>query len=420
MDDATRFQGLAGVAGILALCWAISENRRAISLRMVIGGLVLQVGLGVALLQSAAGRSVLDAAAAWVNSILACALDGARFLFGDKLVAADGPAGFVFAFQVLPTIVFVAALFAVLYHLGVMQLVIRGVAWVTARLLGSSGAETMNAAASIFLGQTEAPLTIRPFLARLTRSELLVVMVSGMGLVSGGMLAAYIGFIGGGDEGLRAAASRSLLTAILMTFPATIYLAKIVVPETDAPETLGRLALDDERPDANLIDAAARGTREGLMLAVNVGAILIAFIALVTLVNLGLGWLGGFLADPDLSIEKILGWLLAPLAWLIGVPWSECGTVGGLLGIRTVTNEAVAYQELGKLARGGGLGPRGTMLATIAMCSFANLSSIGIQVGGIGALVPERRADLARLGLKALMVATLATALSAAIAGVVA
>lgn len=420
MDDATRFQGLAGVAGILALCWAISENRRAISPRMVVGGLVLQVGLGVALLQSAAGRSVLDAAAAWVNSILACALEGSRFLFGDKLVASDGPAGFVFAFQVLPTIVFVAALFAVLYHLGVMQLVIRGVAWVTARLLGSSGAETMNAAASIFLGQTEAPLTIRPYLARLTRSELLVVMVSGMGLVSGGMLAAYIGFIGGGDEGLRAAASRSLLTAILMTFPATIYLAKIVVPETAAPETLGRLALDDARPDANLIDAAARGTRDGLMLAVNVGAILIAFIALVTLVNLGLGWLGGFLADPDLSVEKILGWLLAPLAWLIGVPWSECGTVGGLLGIRTVTNEAVAYQELGKLARGGGLGPRGTMLATIAMCSFANLSSIGIQVGGIGALVPERRADLARLGLKALMVATLATALSAAIAGVVA
>ncbi len=419
MDDATRLQGLFGVAAILGLTWAISENRRSISPRMVIGGLALQVGLGVALLRSAAGRSVLDAAAAWVNSILACALEGARFLFGEKLVAADGPVGFVFAFQVLPTIVFVAALFAVLYHLGVMQLVIRGVAWVTSRVLGSSGAETMNAAASIFLGQTEAPLTIRPYLARLTRSELLVVMVSGMGLVSGGMLAAYIGFIGGGDEPLRETASRSLLAAILMTFPATIYLAKIVVPETDAPETLGRLALDDARPDANLIDAAARGTRDGLLLAVNVGAILIAFIALVTLVNLGLGSLGGLLGDPDFSVQKILGWLLAPLAWAIGVPWSECGTVGGLLGLRTVTNEAVAYEELGKLVRDGGLGAKAAMLATIAMCSFANLSSIGIQVGGIGALVPERRSDLARLGLKALVVATLATALSAAIAGVV-
>lgn len=420
MNDLSRFQGLAGVAAILGLCWLLSENRRAISLRMVVGGLVLQVGLGVVLLQSAAGRRVLDAAAAWVNSILACALDGARFLFGEKLVASDGPVGFVFAFQVLPTIVFVAALFAVLYHLGLMQIVIKGVAWITARVLGSSGAETMNAAASIFLGQTEAPLTIRPFLGRLTRSELLVVMVSGMGLVSGGMLAAYIGFIGGGDAALRESASRSLLTAILMTFPATIFLSKIVVPETEAPETLGRLALDDARPDANLIDAAARGTREGLMLAVNVGAILIAFIALVTLVNLGLGWAGGLLGDPDFSVQKILGWLLAPLAWLIGVPWSEAGTVGGLLGLRSVTNEAVAYEELGKLARGDGLGSRSTMLTTIAMCSFANLSSIGIQVGGIGALVPERRADLARLGLKALVVATLATALSAAIAGVVA
>lgn len=418
--DATRFQGLAGVAAILVLAWVISERRRAISLRMVLGGFALQCGLGLVLLRSETGRRVLDAAAAWVNAVLACAREGAAFLFGDKLVASDGPAGFVFAFQVLPTIVFVAALFAVLYHLGVMQLVIRGVALVTSRVLGSSGAETLNAAASIFLGQTEAPLTIRPYLATLTRSELLVVMVSGMGLVSGGMLAAYIGFIGGGDDGLRESASRNLLAAILMTFPATIYLAKIVIPETDSPETLGRLALDGERVAANVIDAAARGTRDGLVLAVNVGAVLIAFIALVTLVNLGLGWVGWFLADPDLSIQKILGWLLAPLAWLIGVPWGECGTVGGLLGIRTVTNEAVAYEELGKLVRGGGLGERATMLTTIAMCSFANLSSIGIQVGGIGALVPERRADLARLGLKALLVATLATALSAAIAGVIA
>ena len=418
--DATRFQGLAGVAAILVLAWVISERRRAISLRMVLGGFALQCGLGLMLLRSETGRRVLDAAAAWVNAVLACAREGAAFLFGDRLVASDGPAGFVFAFQVLPTIVFVAALFAVLYHLGIMQLVIRGVAFVTSRVLGSSGAETLNAAASIFLGQTEAPLTIRPYLATLTRSELLVVMVSGMGLVSGGMLAAYIGFIGGGDDGLRESASRNLLAAILMTFPATIYLAKIVIPETDSPETLGRLALDGERVAANVIDAAARGTRDGLVLAVNVGAVLIAFIALVTLVNLGLGWVGWFLADPDLSTQKILGWLLAPLAWLIGVPWSECGTVGGLLGIRTVTNEAVAYEELGKLVRGGGLGERSTMLTTIAMCSFANLSSIGIQVGGIGALVPERRADLARLGLKALLVATLATALSAAIAGVIA
>lgn len=419
MDDLARFQGLLGVAAILATAWLLSENRRAISLRMVVGGFALQCGLGALLLRSSAGRRALDAAAAWVAAVLDCALEGATFLFGPKLVAADGPAGFVFAFRVLPTIIFVAALFAVLYHLGIMQLVVRGVAWVTARLLGSSGAETLNAAASIFLGQTEAPLTIRPFLARLTRSELLVVMVSGMGLVSGGMLAAYIGFIGGGAGPLRDAASRNLLTAILMTFPATIYLTKIFVPETGEPETLGRLAVDDTRPDANLIEAATRGTREGLMLAANVGAVLIAFIALVTLVNMALGWLGGWAGNPALSVEGILGRLLAPVAWLIGVPWSDAGTVGSLLGIRTVANEVMAYEELGKLARGG-LGEKATMLATIAMCSFANLSSIGIQVGGIGALVPERRQDLARLGLKALLIATLATALSAAIAGVLA
>jgi CNT family concentrative nucleoside transporter len=419
MGDLTRFQGLLGVAAILTIAWLLSENRRAISARMVLGGLALQCGLGAFLLRSSAGRRALDAAAAWVAAVLDCALEGASFLFGPKLVAADGPAGFVFAFRVLPTIIFVAALFAVLYHLGIMQFVVRGVAWVTARLLGSSGAETLNAAASIFLGQTEAPLTIRPFLARLTRSELLVVMVSGMGLVSGGMLAAYIGFIGGGEGPLRDAASRNLLTAILMTFPATIYLTKIFVPETGQPETSGSLAIDETRPDANLIDAATRGTREGLLLAANVGAVLIAFIALVTLVNMGLGWLGGWAGDPDLSVERILGLLLAPVAWLIGVPWSDAGTVGGLLGIRTVANEVVAYEELGKLARGG-LGEKSTMLATIAMCSFANLSSIGIQVGGIGALVPERRKDLARLGLKALLIATLATSLSAALAGAIA
>jgi len=335
------------------------------------------------------------------------------------LVQADGPVGFVFAVQVLPAIIFVAALFAVLYHLGIMQRVVRLVAWLTAGVLGSSGAETLNAAASIFLGQTEAPLTIRPYLAKLTRSELMVVMVSGMGLVSGGMLAAYIGFVGGGDEALRATVSRHLLAAILMTFPATIMLAKIVIPETESPETLGRFPTDDMSRDANIIDAAARGTREGLLMAVNVGAILIAFIALLAMVNMGLGWLGGWLADPDFSVQKVLGWLLAPVAWLMGVPWSECDTVGSLLGVRTVTNEAVAYQELGKFVRGGAIGERATMLSTIAMCSFANLSSIGIQVGGIGALVPERRRDLARLGVKALLVATMATALSASIAGLI-
>jgi len=323
MQDLSRYQGVWGIVAILTTAWLLSEHRWKVSLRTLLGGLLLQLGLGVLLLRSAAGRRVLDGAAAWVNSILACATEGARFLFGDALVQADGPVGFVFAVQVLPAIIFVAALFAVLYHLGIMQRVVRLVAWLTAGVLGSSGAETLNAAASIFLGQTEAPLTIRPYLAKLTRSELMVVMVSGMGLVSGGMLAAYIGFVGGADEALRATVSRHLLAAILMTFPATIMLAKIVIPETESPETLGRFPTDDMSRDANIIDAAARGTREGLLMAVNVGAILIAFIALLAMVNMGLGWLGGWLADPDFSVQKVLGWLLAPVAWLMGVAWSE-------------------------------------------------------------------------------------------------
>lgn len=407
MDDLDRFRGLLGVAAILGIVFALSENRRAISMRMVVGGLAMQTLLGFLLLRFEAGRTALDLAGRWVETVLACAEQGARFVFGDRLVDPAGPAGFVFAFRVLPTIVFAAALFAVLYHLGVMQLVVRAFAWVTARVLGSSGAETLNAAASIFLGQTEAPLVIRPYLARLTRSELAVVMVSGMGLVSGGILGAYLA---------TGCTSRDLLTAILMSFPATISLTKIAIPETGTPETLGTVHVANERIDDNVLDAAARGTREGLMLAVNVAAMLISFTALVALVNLLLGWLGGQLGWPELSLQALLGLALEPLAWLLGVPGRDCRAVGGVLGTRTVLNELVAYGDLGRLK--DSLDPRSYSLATIALCGFANISSIGIQLGGIGALVPERRAELAQLGVKVLVVATLANFLSAAIASV--
>ena len=407
MGDLDRFRGLLGVAAILGAAWLFSEDRRRISPRMVLGGLAMQVVCGFVLLKSATGRAVLEAAARWVDTVLACAESGSRFVFGDKLVDPAGPAGFVFAFRVLPTIVFVAALFAVLYHLGVMQQVVRAFAWVTAKILGSSGAETLNAAASIFLGQTEAPLVIRPYLPRLTRSELAVVMVSGMGLVSGGILGAYAA--AGCDL-------RDLLTAILMSFPATIFLTKMFVPEMGVPETLGEVRVSRERLDSNVLDAAARGTREGLLLAANVGAILISFIALVALVNLALGWLGGLAGWPELSLQRLLGLIFAPCAWLIGVPMQDCQAVGGLLGTRTVLNELIAYFEMGRMK--DTLSPKAYSLATIAMCSFANISSIGIQLGGIGTLVPERRGDLARLGVKMLVISTLANALSAAIAGV--
>ena len=407
MNDPSRWQGLLGMAAILLIAVGLSENRRAIAPRMLLGGLALQWLLGFFLLRFEAGRMALDAASRWVESVLACAAEGARFVFGSALVDPAGPAGFVFAFRVLPTIIFVAALFAVLYHLGIMQLVVRGVAWVTARVLGSSGAETLNAAASIFLGQTEAPLVIRPYLARLTRSELAVVMVSGMALVSGGILGAYIG---------AGCAPRDLIVAILMTFPASIYLTKLFIPETGAPETLGTYQVAEERPDANVLAAAARGTSEGLLLAANVAAVLISFIALVALVNLLIAAVGGWFGRPELSLQVLLGMLLAPVAWLLGVPWSDCGTVGGLLGTRTVLNELIAYGDLGGLR--DTLAPKSFALATIALCGFANISSIGIQLGGIGALVPERRSDLAMLGPKVLLIATLANFLSASIAGV--
>ncbi|MEI6241428.1 MAG: nucleoside transporter C-terminal domain-containing protein [Planctomycetia bacterium] len=407
MEDLDRFRGLLGVAAILAAVVALSENRRAISMRMVVGGLLMQTLLGFLLLRFEAGRTALDIAGRWVETVLACAEQGARFVFGDRLVDPAGPVGFVFAFRVLPTIVFAAALFAVLYHLGVMQLVVRAFAVVTARVLGSSGAETLNAAASIFLGQTEAPLVIRPYLAGLTRSELAVVMVSGMGLVSGGILGAYLA---------TGCTSRDLLTAILMSFPATIYLTKIAIPETGTPETLGTVQVANERIDDNVLDAAARGTREGLMLAANVAAMLISFTALVALVNLLLGWLGGHVGWPELSLQAVLGLALEPLAWLLGVPGRDCRAIGGVLGTRTVLNELVAYGDLGRLK--ASLDPRSYSLATIALCGFANISSIGIQLGGIGALVPERRAELAQLGVKVLVVATLANFLSAAIASV--
>lgn len=401
-----HWRGLLGVAMILSLAVMMSENRRAISTRMVACGLAMQVFLGLLLLRVEAGRHLLDAASRWVEAVLACADAGSRFVFGDALVDPRGPAGFVFAFRVLPTIVFVAALFAVLYHIGLMQVVVKAFAWMTTRVLGSSGAETLNNAASIFLGQTEAPLVIRPYLAGLTRSELAVVMVGGMGLVSGGVLGAYIA---------AGCAPRDLLTAILMSFPATIYLTKIFIPETGTPQTMGSLRVAADHGDVNLLAAAARGTREGLLLAANIAAILISFIALVTLLNLVLAWIGSLWGQSGLSLQVILGTLLAPLAWVLGVAPQDCMAVGGLLGTRTVLNELVAYGDLGRLREQ--LAPRSFTLATIAMCSFANISSMGIQLGGIGSLMPERRSEIAQLGLKVLLIATLANFLSAAIAG---
>ncbi len=335
-----------------------------------------------------------------MQNVLDCALEGSAFVFGEKLVDPGGPAGFVFAFRILPTVIFVAALFAVLYHVGVMQWVVRGIAFVMEKLMGTSGAESLNVAASLFLGQTEAPLTIRPYLPKLTRSELLTVMTSGMAHVSGGVVGAYIA------AGVEA---RHILTAVIMTAPGTILLSKMMIPETGEPETRGGAKPDAEKPDANLLDAASRGTREGLGLALNIAAMLISFLGLIALINLGLSSV-----FEGMSLQKLFGWVLSPVAFLLGIPWHDCPTIGGLLGTRTVLNELIAYGELGKAK----VDPRSFTIATYALCGFANFSSIGIQLGGIGALAPERRVDLARLGFRALLAGTLANFLSACIAGI--
>jgi CNT family concentrative nucleoside transporter len=421
-----RVQSFVGLVVIMAIAYAWSTNRRAIHLPTVAWGLSLQFLFALIVLKTEAGRWTFQQLGALVTRLLTFSEVGAAFVFGplgDKtawskvLEPAFGPSaagmGVVFAFQVLPTIIFIAALFAILYYYGVMQLIVRVFAVGMKRVMRASGAETLNVAASIFMGQTEAPLTIRPYLPTMTQSELMTVMTAGMAHISGGIMAAYILF------GIRA---EHLLTAVIMTAPGTLMMAKIFVPETGNPETMGTVKLEVERTDVNVIDAAGRGTGEGLQLALNVGAMLISFLALVALINALLGALGGALADPlglawlrGLSLGMILGWVFAPVAWAIGVPSQDMFTIGGLLGTRMALNEFVAYSQLGQLK--DSLDPRSFTIATFALCGFANFSSIGIQIGGIGALAPTRRHDLARLGIRAMIAGTLANFVTATIAG---
>ncbi|HEV8253653.1 MAG TPA: nucleoside transporter C-terminal domain-containing protein [Vicinamibacteria bacterium] len=394
-----RFLSLFGMVAIMGIAYALSTDRRAIQVRTVAWGLVLQFALALFVLKTWAGQALFSYVGGKINQVLGLSFVGSEFVFG-KLGARGGAGfGFVFAFQVLPTIIFIAALFAILYHLGIMQVIVRAFARVMSALMGASGAESLNVAASIFMGQTEAPLTIRPFLNRMTRSELMTVMTSGMAHISGGIMGAYIAF------GVEA---KHLLAAVIMTAPGTIMLAKIFVPETERPETGGDVKLEIARTDANVIGAAARGTGEGLQLAINVAAMLISFLALIALVNAVLGLVG-------LKLETILGYAFMPLALAMGVPLKDAFVIGDLLGTRMVLNELIAYAKLGPLK--ATLDPRSFTIATYALCGFANLGSIGIQIGGIGALAPERRNDLARLGFRALLAGTFANFMTACIAG---
>jgi len=404
----SRFTGLLGLALILAIAWACSNNRRAIQPRIVLWGLGLQIGLALLVLRTGFGR-VFEVMGSAITRLLDYTQAGSEFVFGS-LAKSDGPLGVVFAFKVLPIIIFVASLFAILYYLGVMQVIVRGIAVAMQRVMGSSGAESLDVAASIFMGQTEAPLTIRPFLAKLTDSELLTIMTAGMAHVSGALIVAYVS--------IAHVEAKHLLTAVIMTAPATIMLAKIFIPETGTPETAGNVEMHLERTEVNVIDAAARGAGEGMHLALNVAAMLVAFIALIALSNGVLGWvhsLPGLGWMPD-SLQKIFGWVFAPLAWTMGVSWKDAPLIGNLLGTRMVLNEFVSYLLLGPLK--GQLEPKSFVIASFALCGFANFSSIAIQVGGIGALAPTRRHDLARLGLRAMLAGTLANFMSAAIAGI--
>jgi CNT family concentrative nucleoside transporter len=403
-----RITGLLGLAMIVGGAYLFSANRKAVRLSLLGWGLGLQFFFAFLVLKTGVGK-LFQAASAAVNALLEYAEKGSEFLFGP-LGAKSGPFGVVFAFQVLPIVIFIASLFAVLYYFGIMQIVIKSMAIVMNRVMGASGAESTCVAASIFMGQTEAPLTIRPFLPNLTKSELYTIMTSGMAHVSGAVMAAYVK-IAGVDI-------KHLLTAVIMTAPATIMLAKILIPETEQPETAGSVHVEVERPGVNLIDAAARGAGEGLHLALNIGGMLIAFLALIAMMNGILGWvhaLPGMGWLPP-SLEQILGYLFAPVAWLMGVSWKDAFSVGNLLGTRLVLNEFVAFLNLGPMK--AQLDPRSFTIATYALCGFANLSSIAIQVGGIGALAPTRKSDLARLGLRAVAAGTLANFMSACIAGV--
>ncbi len=409
-----RFTGILGLLTMLILAYAFSTNRSAIRLKTVAWGLGLQFVFAVFVLRIEAGRVAFQKAGDAVNRLLSYAFVGSQFVFGE-LGKQGSHLGFYFAFQVLPTIIFIAAFFAVLYHYGVMQFVIKIAAWIMTRVMGASGAESLNVAASIFMGQTEAPLTIRPFLPDLTRSELMTVMTSGMAHVSGGIMAAYIAF---GIE------PKHLLSAVIMTAPGTLLMAKMLVPETEKPKTAGRVVMseDEEKTEKeeNLLGAVARGTTDGLHLALNIAAMLISFLALIALTNGIMGGVHNWLAGHGVfwfpeSLEKIFGVLFAPIAWVIGIPWHDCGTIGNLLGTRMVLNELVAFSMLGPMK--AALDPRSFTIATFALCGFANLSSIGIQIGGIGALAPNKKGELARLGIRAMLAGTMANLMSASIAG---
>jgi CNT family concentrative nucleoside transporter len=411
--------GLFGLACLIAIAWLFSEAKRSVDWRLVGTGVALQIVFAIFVLMTPWGASIFGALSEGFVKLLGFTSQGSQLIFGD--LAKSETLGFIFAFQVLPTIIFFAAFMGVLYHLGVMQAIVKGMAWVITKAMRVSGAETLSVCANAFIGQTEAPLVVKPYVSSMTRSELLTLMVGGMATIAGGVLGAYVLMLGGDDPAAQAEFAKHLLTASIMAAPATLVIAKVLCPEAGKPVTLGKVEVEVEKTTANVIDAAASGASEGLKLALNVGAMLLAFTALIALINAPIGWLAEIsglsaaLGKPvDLSV--LLGYVLAPIAWVVGVPWEDANAVGSLIGTKVVLNEFFAYNQLSGIK--DSLGENSIIIATYALCGFANFSSIAIQIGGIGSLAPERRGDLARFGLKAVLGGSLATLMTATIAGV--
>jgi CNT family concentrative nucleoside transporter len=405
-----RLVSLGGIFVMIALCFALSQNRRAINWRLVAKGLLLQAALGFTFLYWDAGNAALQAFGGKVDSFLKLAQGGTEFVFGalsqgDKVAAVFGPqSGFLFAFMVLPTLIFFSAFMAVLYHLGVMQRIVRAMAAVMVRVLGTSGSESTSACANVFVGQTEAPLLVRPFLARMTMSELHAIMVGGFATIAGGVFALYVGF------GVNAG---HLMVGSVMAVPAGLICTKILWPETEQSETLGRVEKVQAEAYSNVVEAAAAGAGDGLKLALNVGAMLIAFLGLVAVLNAAMS-----LAHPALTVQNVLATVFYPIAMVMGVQASEVGLLAELLGTKIAVTELVAYNKLGPMVKAGEVSPRTAMIASFALCGFANIGSVAVQVGGLSAMAPERRADLARIGLRAMLGGAIATCMTACVAGV--
>ena len=424
--------GIFGLIVLLSIAFLFSNNKKSIKWQQIGIGIGLQLVFAVFVILTPWGSMVFDAIGQFFVKIISFTNEGAKFVFGALAIQSDFEKafsgeykhlGFIFAFQVLPTIIFFSSLMTVLYHLGIMQKIVQAMAWVMAKAMKVSGAESISVAANVFIGQTEAPLVVRPYVEGMTKSELLTLMIGGMATIAGGVLAAYVGLLGGSDPQMQLYYAKHLLSASIMAAPATIVIAKILMPEREQSLTMGEVKVAIEKTNSNVIEAAATGAADGLKLALNVAGMLLAFIALIAMIN----WIlqgvftdlfGLTIAGDPITLEVILGYLLSPIAWIIGVPWQDAVNVGSLIGQKIVLNEFIAYLNLSQLIPTGVLSEKAIIVSTYALCGFANFSSIAIQIGGIGGIAPTRRADLAKFGLKAVLGGTLATFMTATIAGV--